>query len=66
MSLAPDRNLEKALDLAQKLLELADQGDAERQDIGCGIVFGTIRDCGYKIRSQVESEMAKHQNDAEH
>ena len=39
-------HLEKAHELAEQLLLLADQGDAEREDVGCGIVFGALRDCG--------------------
>ena len=52
--------LEKALELAEQLLIVADEGDAERQDIGCGILFGTMRDCGYKLQALVEREIAEH------
>ena len=46
----------KALDLARELIILADEGDASREDVGCGVLFGTLRDCGYKIRRTVKQE----------
>lgn len=52
--------LQQAYDLAEKLLSLADEGDAARQDVGCGIVFGTMRDCGYKLQALVAKEIEAH------
>lgn len=52
--------LQKAYDLAGKLLVLADEGDAARQDVGCGIVFGTMRDCGYKLQALAAKEIEAH------
>ena len=54
------KHLQRALRLAQELLTLADKGDAERQDVGCGIVFGTMRDCGYKLQALVNQEIQAH------
>ncbi|MBN1765045.1 MAG: hypothetical protein JW860_07300 [Sedimentisphaerales bacterium] len=42
------------------MLNLADEGDADRDDIGCGILFGTLRDCAYKLRTLAQSEMMEH------
>jgi hypothetical protein len=39
---------------------LADKGDATRQDDGCGVLFGVIRDCAYKLRTQAEREREAH------
>ena len=50
----------KTLDLAREMLIAADEGDAARDDVGCGVLFGTLRDCAYKIRALAESEMAEH------
>ena len=50
----------KALELARELMVLADEGDANREDVGCGVLFGTLRDCGYKIRALAESEITEH------
>ena len=56
-----DENLRRALKLARQLLELADDGDVAREDIGCGVLYGTVRDAAYKIRALAESELAEHQ-----
>lgn len=54
------KNIFKALELARQLLILADQGDAARMDVGCGVLYGVIRDCAYKIRRQAEQELEEH------
>jgi len=54
------KNIFKALELARRLLILAGQGDAARTDVGCGVLYGVIRDCAYKIRRQAEQELAEH------
>ena len=53
--------IKKVLKLTQEMMVLADQGDARRDDIGCGVLFGTLRDSAYKLRALAESEMAEHQ-----
>jgi hypothetical protein len=55
-----DKSIEKALQLAGKMLELADEGDALREDSNCGILFGVIRDSGFKIRQLAELERDAH------
>ena len=57
-----NKNLCKALDLADALLVLADAGDRLREDIGCGVLFGSVRDCAYKIRSLAKTEIAEHKS----
>ena len=47
-----DKYIINALNIAQELIALADQGDAERTDVGCGVLFGTLRDCAYNIKIQ--------------
>lgn len=42
------------------MLELADDGDAYREDTGCGVLYGIIRDAGYKIKKTAEAEKAAH------
>jgi len=37
-------------DLADKMIVLSDQGDAVRDDDGCGILYGVIRDAAFKIK----------------
>ena len=55
-----DKNVLKALALAEELLRLADEGDAHRQDVGCGILYGVLRDAAYKIKSLAEGEIGEH------
>ena len=49
----------KALEIANSLLGLANNEDALRDDAGCSILFGVMRDCAYKIRRQAEREARK-------
>lgn len=53
-------NLRKVVQLSYEMLELADHGDKFRQDSGCGVVYGTLRDEAYKIRQLAEDELLKH------
>ena len=52
--------LKKTLELAAAMLELADAGDAAREDVGCGVVYGVLRDSGYKLKKLAEEEREKH------
>lgn len=42
------------------MIQLADQGDADREDIGCGILYGILRDSAYKLKRLAEEEKRKH------
>ena len=55
-----DKNLKKTLKLADDMINLADQGDAYRKDVGCGILFGIMRDAAYKIKQLAEEEKERH------
>lgn len=57
-----NENLLAALELSERLLKLADAGDQYRLDIGCGVLYGTIRDAAYKIRMLAEAEIENHKN----
>jgi hypothetical protein len=50
----------KSLDLAREMLLLSDEGDARREDSGCGILYGVIRDSAYKILRLAEAEREAH------
>jgi len=56
-----NRTLRKVIELCHEMLEIADHGDQFRQDQGCGIVYGTLRDSAYKIRQLAENEIKMHQ-----
>ena len=43
------------------MISLADQGDAEREDVGCGILYGVLRDSAYKLKKLAEDEIINHQ-----
>ena len=55
-----DECLKKTLELAARMLELADQGDAVRQDVGCGVLYGVLRDAAYRIQRLAEAERQAH------
>ena len=38
----------------------ADQGDADREDNGCGILYGVLRDSAYKLKKLAEEEKQNH------
>lgn len=55
-----DRYIMEALALARELTILADRGDGDHPDDGCAVLYGVLRDCAYKIRSEAERESGKH------
>jgi hypothetical protein len=55
-----DKNLNKVIELCYEMLELADHGDKFRNDDGCGVVYGALRDDAYKLRRLAEREKEKH------
>ena len=55
-----DENIKKTLKLAAEMLDLADKGDIVREDAGCGVLYGVLRDSGYKIRKLAETEKEVH------
>ena len=60
MGHSADECLKQTLELAARMLELADQGDAARQDVGCGVLYGVLRDSAYKLKRLAEGEREKH------
>jgi len=57
-----DHNIDKVFDLVDEMIELANQGDGDREDTGCGILYGVMRDSAYKLKSLAEMEKQKHIN----
>jgi hypothetical protein len=55
-----DRNIEATLQIAAEMIALADKGDAEREDVGCGILFGILRDAAFKLIKIAEKEQRAH------
>ncbi|OGR25498.1 MAG: hypothetical protein A2139_13640 [Desulfobacca sp. RBG_16_60_12] len=50
----------KTLELAELMLRVAEEGDAARKDVGCGVLYGVLRDSGYRIRKLAEAEREAH------
>jgi hypothetical protein len=55
-----DEVLQKTLVLADAMSEIADEGDNAREDTGCGVLYGVLRDAAYKIRKLAEEEREAH------
>jgi len=55
-----DNNIRKTLELVEDMLQLADKGDADREDDGCGVLYGILLDSAYKIRKKAEEEREAH------
>ena len=53
-------HITKTLKLVDEMINLADQGDADREDNGCGILFGILRDSAYKLKKLAEDEKTNH------
>jgi rubrerythrin len=43
------------------MIQLADKGDADREDVGCGVLYGVLRDSAFKILKLAEEEKRRHQ-----
>lgn len=43
------------------MLELAQDGDDQRLDTGCGVLYGVLRDYAYKIIQLAEAEKRAHE-----
>jgi hypothetical protein len=57
-----NKNIIKVLRLSRNMMLLADRGDECRQDRSCGVLYGTLRDSAYKLRSLAEQEIDAHKN----
>jgi hypothetical protein len=42
------------------MIKLADKGDRDREDTGCGILYGVLRDSAYKLKKLAEQEKENH------
>ena len=55
-----NKNIERVLELSRKLLFSADRGDIQRDDDSCGVLYGIVRDCAYKIIDTANKERLRH------
>lgn len=57
---ACDESIKKTLGLVDEMLDLADEGDSVREDSGCGVLFGVLRDSAFKLKKLAEAEREAH------
>ena len=55
-----DESIRNTFQLVDNMLELADRGDAVREDVGCGILYSVVKDSAFKIRKLAEAEKQAH------
>lgn len=55
-----NRHIARTLELADEMIELADRGDSDREDNGCGILYGILRDSAFKLKKLAEAEKQSH------
>ncbi len=55
-----NENIQKTIELAEAMLDLAEKGDLDREDVGCGVLYGILRDAAYRIRKTAEAERETH------
>ena len=64
MSKPNNENLRRVLRLSREMLALADEGDHDSDDPSCAILYGILRDMGYRLRKLAEEECEKHKGAA--
>lgn len=57
---ACDESIMETLDLVDNMLDLADRGDEVREDNGCGVLYGVLRDSAFRIKQLAETEKEAH------
>lgn len=60
MSSIFNENLRRVKRLTNEMLALADEGDQERSDTNCGVLYGILRDMAYRLRKLTEQECEQH------
>jgi len=55
-----NKSIQKTIRMTEAMLALADQGEAAREDNGCGVLYSVLRDSAYKIKRLAEAEKQAH------
>jgi hypothetical protein len=55
-----DESIKETIGLAEEMLKAADDGDRVREDNGCGVLYGILRDSAFKIKKLAEAERDAH------
>jgi len=53
-------HIARTLQLTEEMIRLADLGETDREDNGCGILYGVLRDSAFKLRKLAEAEKQNH------
>ncbi len=56
-----NKTIFETIELTKTMLSLSDKGDEVREDDGCGILYGVLRDSAYKIKKLAEAEKECHE-----
>ncbi|MBA4369767.1 MAG: hypothetical protein C0403_19240 [Desulfobacterium sp.] len=57
-----NRNIKATIKLTDFMIRLASRGDADREDVGCGVLYGVMLDAAFKIRKLAEKEKNSHKD----
>lgn len=63
MSRPDNENIRRTLRLTREMLALADEGDRDRQDPSCGVLYGILRDLAYRLRARAQEEKVLHERE---
>ncbi len=55
-----DINIAQTIELAHEMIKLAQTGYEQREDPGCGVLYGILLDSGYRILDLAQKEKQKH------
>ena len=55
-----NESIKNTIAVAKTMLKIADEGDMVREDNGCGVLYGILRDAAFKIRKFAEAEKDVH------
>ena len=55
-----DINIAQTIKLAQKMISLAQTGYEQREDPGCGVLYGILLDSGYRLLNLSQKERQAH------
>ncbi len=55
-----NENIRRLLRLSREMMALADEGDRDRLDDSCGIIYGILRDMAYRLRQLAQDECDNH------
>ncbi|MCP4199696.1 MAG: hypothetical protein GY762_21335 [Proteobacteria bacterium] len=56
----PNEHLRHLIRLTREMMALADEGDRDRVDDSCGIIYGMLRDAAYRLRKVAKEESKKY------